>query len=501
MLSAQSDATHSRLHRHNMPPHTQRALGRTGLHASRLGFGCYRIDAVTLAHEEALREALARGINLIDTSTNYGDGESEQLVGNVLRALLAEAKIAREDVVLVSKAGYVQGQNLRLAMEREYEGAPFPEMVKYMEGCWHCIHPDFLEDQLERSLARLQVAALDVLLLHNPEYFLSHALKYGTPLSEARAEYYRRIAHAFEFLERKVAEGKIGWYGISSNTFPKPSIDPEFTALEEVWQIAESIPAQHHFAVIQFPMNLFESGAAFEKNQCHDTQPVLDFAREHGLATLANRPLNAVTGEGMMRLADFDAMSPAHAEEIFHQQLAALSTLEKEFVEVLAPRLELHLRLQNLDKIFRWAEQLEGALHFFRGWAHWDHVKQHTITPHVERALHFLRNLVGTAPVWSDWESRYRASLQDVLQTLSAVHGRDAAEHARALNARIEGDVPELRTTPSLSQKALRVLLNTNGLDVALLGMRRMEYVDDGLQALHAPPLANITKAYRTWKN
>ncbi len=503
MFPSGTTATKSHLHKHNLPEHTQCVLGKTGLRASRIGFGCYRLDAVTLAHEEALRYALTSGINLIDTSTNYGDGESEQLVGKVVHDLLAEKKISREEIIVVSKAGYVQGQNLKLALERERNGAPFPEMVKYMEGCWHCLHPEFLADQLERSLARLQLSSLDVLLLHNPEYFLSHAHKHGAPVRAARAEYYRRLALAFEFLERKVAEGKIGWYGVSSNTFPKPSEDAEFTSLEEVWSLAERLTPQHHFAVIQFPMNLFESGAAFELNQRDDTQTLLAFAREHGLATLANRPLNAMTGRDMMRLADFETIDLPlpRAEKIYPMQLALLAALENEFTDEIAPHFKLHTHLQNVEEIFNWAEQLENGVQQFRDWAHWDHVKQYTIVPHCERALHFLRNFAENDEAWIEWENRYREELNRVLQLLSRIHSRDAAQKSRALNSPLEQHVPELATTASLSQKALRVLLNTNGLDVVLLGMRRMEYVDDGLQALRAEPITNINRAYLSWKN
>lgn len=501
MLSTKPAATQSYLQRHNLPKHAQCTLGKTGLRASRLGFGCYRLDAVTLAHEEALRYALNNGVNLIDTSTNYGGGESEQLVGRVLHELFVDKKIRREELVVVSKAGYVQGQNLKLAQEREQSGAPFPEMVKYMQGCWHCLHPDFLEDQLERSLARLQLASLDVLLLHNPEYFLSHAKKQHVPLQEARAEYYHRLAVAFEFLERKVEEGKLAWYGISSNTFPRPNSDPEFTSLEEVWNIAERLIPSHHFAVIQFPMNLFESGAVFEKNQNNATQTLLQFAREKGLVTLANRPLNAMTGREMMRLADFETMALPRAEKIYPMQLALLADLEDEFVDEVAPHFKLHTRLQNLEEIFNWSEQLENGLQLFRDWAHWDHVKQYTVVPHCERALHFLRKLTENDETWVEWENRYREELNRVLQLLSQVHSRDAAEKSRELNLRLQQEAPELAITSELSQKALRVLLNTPGLDAVLLGMRRLGYVEDGLQALAAGPITKINHAYQTWKN
>src|SRR2546425_5607214 len=124
-------------------PHGHAALGRTGLTVSRLGFGCYRVDDETPDHREALAASLASGCNLIDTSTNYTDGGSERMIGEVLGDLAARDREARAGIVLVSKIGYVQGQNLDRAMEREGEGRPFPEMVKYMEGCWHCIHPEF----------------------------------------------------------------------------------------------------------------------------------------------------------------------------------------------------------------------------------------------------------------------------------------------------------------------------------------------------------------------
>ena len=50
------------------------ALGATGLSVSAAGFGSYRIDASSSAHEQALLYALRSGVNLIDTSANYTDG-------------------------------------------------------------------------------------------------------------------------------------------------------------------------------------------------------------------------------------------------------------------------------------------------------------------------------------------------------------------------------------------------------------------------------------------
>ncbi|HTS01003.1 MAG TPA: aldo/keto reductase, partial [Thermoanaerobaculia bacterium] len=60
------------------------------------------------AHRRAHLEALEAGVNLVDTSTNYADRHSETLVGEVLAAALARGFVRREDVVVVTKAGYLQ---------------------------------------------------------------------------------------------------------------------------------------------------------------------------------------------------------------------------------------------------------------------------------------------------------------------------------------------------------------------------------------------------------
>src|SRR6185436_1106389 len=64
----------------------------------------------------------------------------------------------------------------------------------------------------------------------------------------------------------------------------------------------------HHFKVLQLPMNLFESGAALEKNCGADGgSTALEAASAAGLAVLANRPLNAILGGRLLRLADGQA--------------------------------------------------------------------------------------------------------------------------------------------------------------------------------------------------
>ena len=139
---------------------TYRALGRTGLTVSALGFGGYRVDDEREPHVQALKLALSSGINLVDTSANYTDGGSERAIGRVLRELAEEGTLQREEIVVVTKAGYVQGRNLSRAAEREQAGNGYEEVVKYAEGCWHCLHPAFLGDQIRRSCKRASIAPL-----------------------------------------------------------------------------------------------------------------------------------------------------------------------------------------------------------------------------------------------------------------------------------------------------------------------------------------------------
>src|SRR6266508_3838739 len=76
-----------------------RPLGTSGLEITTVGFGAWAIggggwafgwgpqdDAASLA---AMRHALRRGINWIDTAAVYGLGHSEELVGRLLRDLPA----------------------------------------------------------------------------------------------------------------------------------------------------------------------------------------------------------------------------------------------------------------------------------------------------------------------------------------------------------------------------------------------------------------------------
>src|SRR5580765_4193274 len=68
-----------------------RRLGSTGLEVSELGYGAWGISQVEWIGADdgeslrALRRSIELGVDFVDTALAYGDGQSEELVGQVVR--------------------------------------------------------------------------------------------------------------------------------------------------------------------------------------------------------------------------------------------------------------------------------------------------------------------------------------------------------------------------------------------------------------------------------
>ncbi len=480
------------------------SLGSTGLTTSKLGFGCYRVDGSDPEQAAALAKALQEGVNLVDTSTNYMDGESERLVGSLLRDLTAKKALARDEFIVVSKIGYMQGHNLKVAEAREQAGRPYPEIVKYGEGIWHCIHPEFLADQLDASLDRLGLETLDVCLLHNPEYFLSEAAHHGgSNLAELRDEFYRRIERAFGYLESQVAAGRIRWYGISSNTVTSIATDADGTSLSRFLDAAGRTAAsqghqRHHFAVLQCPMNLFESGALTTANTgIEQKETVLQQARREQMAILVNRPLNAmpIRGAGVWRLADFLLEGdPVDIEE----QIRSVGILENAYRKEIAPAIPHSGEGTAPVDFFNWAAELTKLRSRIQGLEHWEQIEHQMIAPHVNHVLQAIPRLLnGTAAErWEAWRDRYIPPLLTLLRGLR----REATEKSQIRNRKIivaiDSLLPAHRQVESLSRKALWVLASTPGVTCVLNGMRTSRYVNDSLAVLGWEPLKEPASVY-----
>lgn len=431
-------------------------LGTTGLTVSRFGFGGYRVHDLDPDHREALKSALRSGINLIDTSSNYTNGGSEKLIGQVLNEMFTAGEISRDQIVVVSKAGYVQGQNLELARERKAQGQPFPDMVEYSADCWHNISPKFLEEQITRSLERLKLDCIDIFLLHNPEYYLK--------TNPNREVYYSRIQKAFAHLEEEVKRGRIQYYGVSSNTLVEADSASEFTSIERVYQAAVEAagggkPKSLKFAVIQFPFNLLESGAALVKNNSQQT--VLDFTRDKKIGTLTNRPLNAFARGRLSRLSSFPQYDQVEVKGQLHTVMGRVVELEKKFSG------------GKIPKGLMWGHALREGFQQIEDILMWRDVLYQQILPSLDAALERLQ------PSQAQWAEEYRQSALDLLSLMTKNLESLGNERAVLLQEQITTSAPSLKETPTLSQQVLRSYISIPGINSVLVGMRQVSYVDD----------------------
>ena len=125
-----------------------RELGSTGMKISEIGFGTWGIGGNSYGPVDdnvakmALEKALERGINFFDTSDIYGDGHSEELLGNVFSS-------RRKDVIIASKGGTL------------------PHKGFYMPQNFSSEH---LELALDKSLVRLRTDYIDLYQTHWPDH-------------------------------------------------------------------------------------------------------------------------------------------------------------------------------------------------------------------------------------------------------------------------------------------------------------------------------------------
>jgi aryl-alcohol dehydrogenase-like predicted oxidoreductase len=193
-----------------------RPLGATGIKVSEIGFGTWGIggnsygpvdDSVS---KRALEVAFDRGVNFFDTSNLYGDGHSEELLGEVFHS-------KREQVVIATKGGSLPHSGFHM---------PQDFSAKHLRGA------------LEESLCRLKTDYIDIYQLHSPDI-----------------EEMVRNQEVISALENFVKEGKIKSYGISVRS-PKDVI----IAIDQLG-----------FKVIQVNYNLIDQRVSdvgvFEKSQ------------------------------------------------------------------------------------------------------------------------------------------------------------------------------------------------------------------------------------------
>ena len=225
----------------------------TGLEISGFGFGSYRINLKESSHSDSLHLALNTGMNVIDTSPNFGDGDSEMVIGSVLESIVGDGGIAREEIVVMTKVGYIEGsmsEDVLTSLDT------FKNVGKLSAQRQYCLDPEFIRESLQSSLLRLNLNHVDVFFLNNPEMYLKVSEVLGInakPGKVSPEEMYEIIGRAFECLETLVDEGLIGCYGVTSGAFTS-QLD-----LSRLMEIArEKRGTSHNFRAIQYPLNVFE---------------------------------------------------------------------------------------------------------------------------------------------------------------------------------------------------------------------------------------------------
>lgn len=170
----------------------KRRLGRSNLEVSAMGLGCWAMggpwdwleadgsksptgwgkvdDAESI---RAIRYALDAGINFFDTAANYGCGHSERVLGQAVAG-------RRDKVILATKFGYIVDEEKRIVAETE-------NVVNR------------IRQECEDSLRRLKTDYIDLYQFHVDEY----------PAEKAD--------EVCDMLETLVGEGKIRWYGWSTD--------------------------------------------------------------------------------------------------------------------------------------------------------------------------------------------------------------------------------------------------------------------------------------------
>ena len=248
---------------------------------SSIGMGTYLgnyDDETDQAYHQALVRAVETGCNVIDSAINYRLQRSERSIGTALKEL-AKKGYQRDEIVVATKGGFIP-----------FDGTPPKDTRRYFEETFikpgvalpsdligsHCMTPKYLLNQLDCSLRNLDVACIDIYYVHNPETQLG---------AVTRDEFDGRLLNAFKAMEEAVAAGKIRMYGIATwNAFRNEVSAKDYLSLAEVVALGETAGGKnHHFKVIQLPLNLGMSEALSSTNQRVDGKELTVLAAAQAL--------------------------------------------------------------------------------------------------------------------------------------------------------------------------------------------------------------------------
>ncbi|VXD11720.1 conserved hypothetical protein [Planktothrix serta PCC 8927] len=277
---------------------------------SSIGIGTYlgAADSRTDDHvTDAIIESVKNGINLIDTAINYRSMHAEWSVSDALLTLMRDEVISRDEFILCTKGGFIPDpERISWFYSRYIENSRFSIEPGDLVAECHCLHPEYIGDQLERSLDNLGVETIDIYYLHNPEM----------QLSEVSPEiFYSRLKLAFEGLEKAVSQGKISSYGLATwDGFRVQPNHPNHLDLAKIKAIATQVAPNgtDHFKFIQLPFNATRVEALVKPTQQikRTGLPVLEAAHRLGLSVISSASIGQTQAIGHI---------PEAMQEIIHQ--------------------------------------------------------------------------------------------------------------------------------------------------------------------------------------
>ena len=125
-----------------------RTFGRTGWQVSEIGYGMWGLAGWTGSDDEeslqSLRRAVELGCNFFDTAWGYGNGHSEELLGQLVRAH------PDKKLYVASK---IPPKNFKWPAEPEYS----------LDDCYP---PEHIRQYVERSLENLGLSQMDLIQFH-----------------------------------------------------------------------------------------------------------------------------------------------------------------------------------------------------------------------------------------------------------------------------------------------------------------------------------------------
>ncbi|MGH9318186.1 MAG: aldo/keto reductase [Thermoanaerobaculia bacterium] len=273
-----------------VPEHFRPAAG---VLVSSIGLGTYlgSEDGPTdQGYESAIATALESSINVFDSAINYRGQKSERAIGRALGRVIAEGRIARDEVFVSTKGGYLPHDAedprdpRRYILETFIEPGLAPRADIAQGG--HCMAPAYLRDQIRRSRENLGLATIDLYYLHNIEAQRS---------SVDAATFRKRLVAAIEVLEGSVEVGDIGAWGLATwDGLRAPPEHPEHLSIQATLEIAREVAGEkQHFAAVQLPVNLaMAQGIGYPSQETDGERlPALAAARALKLAAFGSASL------------------------------------------------------------------------------------------------------------------------------------------------------------------------------------------------------------------